>query len=104
MNGAMTTLAAPTVTAPNAMKNSLISGDQRGQDTRNESPSRAAAQRIKASCATPPSNTPQAAASAAFGNHADASKVAIIARLRKLDHAAAAQNRSMAFSIAESCA
>jgi hypothetical protein len=29
--------------------------------------------------------------------------VAIIARLRKLDHAAAAQNFSLAFSMAESC-
>jgi hypothetical protein len=61
-NGAMVMLAVPSVVAPSALKNSLISGVQRGRAMRSVMPSRAAAHRMKKSCATPPSSTPQAAA------------------------------------------
>ena len=44
---------------------------------------------------------PPAAANAALGNQRDRSSVAIMAQFRRLDHAAAAQNFSIAFSIAE---
>ena len=102
-SGAITVLAAPSVTAPNAAKNALISGVQRGQESRSHKPSFAPAHRMKTSCVTPPASTPQAAAYAALGNHCHSSNVAIMERLSRLDQAAPAQKRSMAFSIADSC-
>jgi hypothetical protein len=62
MKGEITTEAAPNVTAPKAMKNSRICGVQRGQVMRSHRPSRAPAQMMNTSCATPPAKTPQAAA------------------------------------------
>ena len=95
-NSASCTPMEPTVAGPSARKNLRTSASSSGQRSAVSTPARQASPPTSSTCNTPEISTPQAAAWPALGKSQTTASVAIMARLRKIEAAAAAAKRCSA--------